>query len=153
MRRALLTPRQGGGPFTVGEPDTVVVDFGFVGGYLYWSAANPAPRAGTLTSIKIGVYTAGSVQICVGTGNASSFTVTAMTPGVSGVNAGQDTLSVNLAIPAGGLIGCWLGPGTQIGLGSTGAFSYQSAASPTVGAVYAGSVYSGEHLALNGTGA
>lgn len=158
MRRALLTaaPPVATG-FTVGDAGGNYGSTETVAG-AYWTLANPAPRAGTLTTMNLALTAGAGAQVTpfTCTGSASSITITAVGAPMN-VSEGQNVLAVSLPISSGGFVGYYTVYGTGVGAGyvtSSGHTYYldNSGTAPSVGGVYTPAVTrTGRALCLNGT--
>jgi hypothetical protein len=125
-------------PITVGNPAVLRGNI-FGKGFVLVPNENPAPTAGTLTTVKYYATTGGTVVFMTGTGTWT-FTVGSVTASLTAV-AGLNTFSVSLPIPTGGRLALWTpssGGAVSSVQASTGTVYYKSSASaPTAGAALA----------------
>ena len=154
MRRALLTPAQkaSGPPFTVGETAFDAPSAGTSGPR--WSLSNPATRDGTITSVSLGAFGAGTVEFFTGAQSGSNFSVRAVSDALT-VASGTNTFTVNLPVLAGDFIGAWA-PLSILGTVSLNGATYglaPSGSEPYPGALYVTSSAAKHYLCLNATGA
>jgi len=135
MRRALLTVG-GAAPFTVGETNLTADDTNGTG-YLVVSPSNPAPRAGTLTSLNVTMNTGGTVRVVTGSLNTGTgaFTVAQVSSAITVATGSNTGVTISVPIASGHYLGLWTptSGGGKLGQrdAGTGWYAIQDDATPS----------------------